>query len=135
MNIILSLGVIAGMIFSFPSLSFAKSCAETRSIEAEYEWAAAAFTGKVQDISPTESGGFNVRFRVLTVWKGTIAEEVVVYTGHGGGDGGFPFEADSEYLVYASAYEGRLSTNICSRTALLAQAGEDIARLEMIREP
>jgi hypothetical protein len=50
-----------------------------------------------------------------------------VSTGAGGGDCGFGFDVGERYLVYAWRSEsGELTTGICSRTKLLANAAEDV---------
>jgi hypothetical protein len=54
-------------------------------------------------------------------------QEIAISTGLGGGDCGFPFQRGLEYVVYAFRNsEGRLETNICSRTRRLDGAAEDI---------
>jgi hypothetical protein len=55
---------------------------------------------------------------------------VVVFTGSGGGDCGFPFRRGESYLVYASANtDGWLGTGICGRTAELSRAAADLREL------
>lgn len=78
--------------------------------------------------------GYHVReitFQVHAAWRGleTATERVVVTTGLGGGDCGFEFTRDSIYLVYANGSDGKLSTSICSRTALASDAEEDFEAL------
>lgn len=72
-----------------------------------------------------------ITFRVDRAWKGVDSRTVRVVTGWGGGDCGYPFETGQRYLVYASS-EARgeaLWANICSRTAALSAAGEDLRAL------
>ncbi|MBX3295443.1 MAG: hypothetical protein KF762_07005 [Acidobacteria bacterium] len=89
------------------------------------------FSGEVLEISNlTNRYGVKVAFRVESVWKGKKLEEVVVFTGKGGGDCGYPFVIGGKYLVYAlQSRDGILTTNICQRTQLFSSANEDIAIL------
>jgi hypothetical protein len=48
---------------------------------------------------------------------GHLNQEVVVSTGLGNGDCGYPFQVGTTYLVYASNDSGKLSTSICSGTS------------------
>lgn len=75
-----------------------------------------------------------VLFEVSQIWKGGAESQIIIHTGSGGGDCGFNFEKDKEYLVYAhpsTMYGDKelLITIICDRTNLLAQAQEDLAIL------
>lgn len=83
----------------------------------------AVFVGKVmQVVENAEGDGVSVKFRVERVWKGKLSKEVIIFTGNGGGDCGYHFEARESYLVYASGSNESLSTNICQRTAPRSQA-------------
>jgi hypothetical protein len=54
-------------------------------------------------------------------------KEIEIVTGLGGGDCGYDFQIGADYVVYAyKNAEGRLETNICSRTRPLAEASEDM---------
>ena len=70
-----------------------------------------------------------VTFAISKVWKGTDQPTIEVLTSASSASCGFEFVQGEEYLVYASESEGRLQTNLCSRTALLAMAGDDLAVL------
>jgi len=72
--------------------------------------------------------GFSVRFSVTRRWKGVSSEEVVVRTARDSAACGFAFEVGQDYVVYASAEDeaGTLSTGLCDRTALVADANEDL---------
>jgi carboxypeptidase family protein len=97
----------------------------------------AVFIGRVESVERAAAkqaarpiGTRRVRLRVLEAFRGTTApgSDVIVTTGSGGGDCGFPFAEGQEYLVYATRYEesGELSTGICSRTRPAAAAAADI---------
>ena len=73
-----------------------------------------------------------VGFSVSTVWKGTVEENVTLTTPPTGGSCGFAFAEGEEYVVYAykTAEDApALSVSICSRTALLQEAQDDIDAL------
>ncbi|HET6892879.1 MAG TPA: hypothetical protein VFH31_17370 [Pyrinomonadaceae bacterium] len=70
---------------------------------------------------------YRITFKVERYWKGTDTSElegywketnteIVLFTGIGGGDCGFPFRKRESYIVFAKALDGRLQTNICSLT-------------------
>jgi hypothetical protein len=69
--------------------------------------------------------------RVGRTWKGVSADTVLlVLTGHGGGDCGYPFERGQEYLIYADGPRaGFFRTNICTRTTMLQNASTDLKEL------
>jgi hypothetical protein len=91
------------------------------------------FSGQVISINtqPSSDRGWSnriVRFLVKESFRGVNTPEVEVTTGMGGGDCGFGFQIGKEYLVYAYLGEGKkLATGICTRTALLTKADEDLA--------
>jgi hypothetical protein len=103
----------------------------------EYWRTAVVFLGRVDAIerpaakdTPRYLLSRRVRLRVLEPFRGSppAGSDVIVLTGAGGGDCGFPFTAAQEYLVYASRRgdEGELATSICSRTRPAAEASADL---------
>jgi hypothetical protein len=82
--------------------------------------------------------GFDVFFKVLNSWKGVEKTFIKVNTGRGGGDCGYSFILDQEYLVYASYAYGIPNnywvTSICSRNAILPEATEDLNYLNTLPE-
>lgn len=86
----------------------------------------AVFSGRVLKI---DEAGYPLRvtIRVNKSWKGVLPAEVVLLTGNGLGDCGYPFEAGHNYLVYAYGPDvDHLGTNICQRTAPLSAGGKDL---------
>jgi hypothetical protein len=95
-----------------------------------------AFSGTVTEIAQTtgtgSSGGMPVlavTMDVSSVWKGPVAGSLVVETPTDSPACGFPFAVGETYLVYANEAGGHWSTGLCARTALLADASEDLAAL------
>jgi hypothetical protein len=71
-----------------------------------------------------------VTFDVMHSYRGVEGQRVEVETGLGGGDCGFGFEVDRQYLVYADRDEsGQLSTGICSDTATIEKSAANLAYL------
>jgi hypothetical protein len=88
------------------------------------------------DRQPDEkSYGFEIEFEVTRTWRGPATSKMRVFTGRGGGDCGYPFTVGQRYLVYAygNPRDGWY-TGICSRTRVAANAAEDFAYLNGLRE-
>lgn len=86
----------------------------------------AIFSGRVLRI---DEAGYTLRvtIKVNKSWKGVLPTEVVLLTGLGRGDCGYPFEVGQNYLVYAYGPDvDHLGTNICQRTAPLSAGGKDL---------
>lgn len=77
------------------------------------------------------------RFSLEHVYKGVEGLETQVQTGPAlGGDCGYPFENGERYLVYADrdSKTGMLHTSICSRTAAVSMASDDLDFLRGLPE-
>lgn len=109
------------------------------------EQAGAVFSGRCVKVERTERETaygklpqLRAVLEVKAAWKGLDGQTlrprtVVVWTGGGGGDCGFGFEAGESYLVYAhQAEDGTLSTDICTRSRDSGRAAGD---LEALGEP
>lgn len=86
---------------------------------------------KEQEKSDGRSFSFSqllVRLDVSEVFRGPQAAQLEVVTGRGGGDCGYSFSKGVAYIVYAhrASIDGRLHTNICTRTRELDYAAEDL---------
>lgn len=113
--------------------AFACSCAEATQAE-QFENATAVFFGKVTNISQ-DGGSRSVDFDVSKSQKGSVAENVTVLTGWGDADCGFNFEVGREYAVYAYGEEGRLGTNICTGTSLVAESQDNNSQVDIVANP
>ena len=128
--------------FFQPKPAHACSCS-TPSPQEAIQQSAVIFSGKVIQVKETSAwrewiplsnkrvrGGFEVVLDVQSTWKGMDQTQVLIFTEGWGGGCGFPFEVDREYLVYASYWERDvLETHICSRTAELINATDDLQTL------
>ncbi|HEX8694280.1 MAG TPA: hypothetical protein VF746_17800 [Longimicrobium sp.] len=117
------------------------SCAGRVSPREQFERSDAVFRDVVVKVSRRrEEYGPNqwylrkrVVVRVVERWKGAEAATVVVRTGMGGGDCGYPFERGREYLIYTrAAQNSELATGICTRTNRIEHAGEDLRELRAL---
>jgi Carboxypeptidase regulatory-like domain len=115
------------------------SCARPDPPCGEYGEASAIFLGRVvgsaQRKSAVDEKGNKtvydvgrIRFLVQENFKGVTGYEVEIHSGTGGGDCGYWFLRNESYVVYA--YQGsedkKLYTNICTRTAHITQAKDDL---------
>ena len=93
------------------------------------------FAGKVVDIDVpsgiviSSADPMKVTFDVSKVWKGPNYKTLVVTTARDGTSCGYSFKQGEEYIVYTYGEGDKLSTGICSRTKLLANAQEDLVGL------
>lgn len=127
-----------GALWTAPPCETFCSCVGPADALKARQGADAVFVGRVVHIRPTlvgwgvEGGPWmerRVTLRVDRAWKGVNARTVVLNTGRGGGDCGFPFRRGESYLVFAHEHEGSLGTGICTRTAYLTEAAVDIRDL------
>jgi hypothetical protein len=96
--------------------------------------AAAVFEGTVTEVRQPEGGAahgrIEVTLRVGRRFKGAGADTVTVTTSTSSASCGYGFEQGRTYLVYAGeGDEGRLSVSLCSRTARIEDAGDDLSAL------
>ena len=96
------------------------------------------FAGEARRVARTATG-LRVDFEVRERFRGELSPTVVVLTGTGGGDCGFPFVAGESYVVYGTRVPGtdelRAFGTGCSRTRSVADAAEDRAFLRTLDDP
>lgn len=121
---------IAALLLGLASADPARacSCAPPPEPQQALASATAVFTGTVLAVDTTQTNR-QVRLRVEGIWKGAKCGEVTIVTGLNDADCGFDFQVGTSYLIYADRTQGKLSTNICSRTKATAQASEDLTAL------
>ena len=130
-------------LFAWENQVRACSCTGALPPIQEMTEASAVFTGKVIKLTKLGTSekyldfftGYDVTIQVSVVIKGKalknkVGSNVTIHTGAGGGDCGFDFEEGKEYLVYAYGNALKLGTNICTRTSLLEETGEEVLELQ-----
>jgi hypothetical protein len=117
-------------LFSLPfsSSSYACSCFPPGTPTEELEKSDAVFSGKVIDVK-TDDSTLRAKIRVKESWKGMDSKEVTLNTSIDSAGCGVNFETGKEYIVYAYQEDGKYITYLCSRTAELVHAQEDLKEL------
>ena len=134
--------------------SFALECRARRSVSEELKHSTIVFSGKAvaEEYRPIitappgwPEGGeiLVIKFSVARRWKGSVEEEVFLYTGVSRWPGGyrriagedFGFKVGEQYLVYAFGENEHLHTTECERTTKLEKAAEDLKELGEGRLP
>ena len=117
-----------------PAPVFACSCVVPPPPSEALEAAAAVFTGEVTNLSRRGRGDrYVVTFRVADVYKGEVRHRATLTTAQSTAACGYPFEEGERYIVYAHRMDdGTLAAGLCSRTARLDDAAEDLQVLEPI---
>lgn len=138
--------IVAVLVSLFrPKTAHACSCIEPDSPATSFPRAGAVFHGRVRAVDDTPLrwvGGLmplpdvfdnlyyqRVRLDVIESWKGVTTTSATVLTGYGGGDCGYHFNAGDEYIVYAFESNGDWISGICTRTAPISAASDDLAYL------
>src|SRR4030095_10117695 len=121
-------------ILLFTDYASACSCARRGAPCEDYKTAPAIFIALVTSIDPVRENSDALTFAHLSVeqpFKGINQPTVKMLQGRGGGDCSFVFEKGVRYLLYAAYSEdiGSFHTHICTRSARLEYAGEDLAYL------
>lgn len=140
----MKLKLLIGFLFIFPLVvhfsstsSFACSCVEPGTAVEELVESDFVFSGKVITINDPNKNAIiksstdflEIKFEVLDTWKGINESEVLLYTERGSESCGFHFSLDTQYLVYGNSLEGKKSVSLCSNTAHLAEASDDLLEL------
>ncbi|MGM0836232.1 MAG: hypothetical protein ACQEV7_08750 [Bacillota bacterium] len=117
-------------LFSLPfsSSSYACSCFPPGTPFAELEKSDAVFSGKVINVK-TDDSTLKAKISVKESWKGMDSKEVTVHTAIDSAGCGVNFETGKEYIIYSSLEDGKYITYLCSRTAELAYAQDDLTEL------
>lgn len=130
------------MVGSIPNNAYACSCLSPDPPLQSLKGSDAVFLGKVTNTEgipgvDKEFAGDDevmVTFEVSKVWKGRSSQTLIVVTPLDGATCGLGriFVIGEEYLVYASGEGGELRTHLCTRTAHITSAQDDLAELNMI---
>ncbi|MBA3533204.1 MAG: hypothetical protein H0T73_14890 [Ardenticatenales bacterium] len=114
--------------------SYACSCMMSPAPAQAMTESEAVFQGRATQVPPSGDmmGSVDplmVTFEVSQVWKGPVEPVMTIRTAASSASCGYTFEEGQEYVVYGRAVDGWLEASLCSRTAPLANAAEDIAAL------
>ncbi|MEK3673750.1 hypothetical protein [Paenibacillus sp. FSL R10-2771] len=130
-----------------PQVTYACSCVIPAPPLEALEDSAAVFEGTVISVAKpsgiiqSSADPMQVTFQVGARWKGDLGNQVTVSTAQSGDSCGFEFAEGERYMVYARGAEAdgnlakgneeqsELTTSLCSRTALYADAQEDLNEL------
>jgi hypothetical protein len=126
--------LVYAMLVHFPISAYACDCVPPDSVETELSQSDAVFSGKVISIKEKRSSAGYIKkeiiFEVYQTWKGVEESHIKITSGQGGGDCGYHFVTDGEYLVYGRNSDmfgkSQLNTGICDKTIDLEAAIEDL---------
>ena len=91
------------------------------------------FVPPLPSMRQSGTNGRPISFDVENSWRGVKTTHFTVRTGWDDGDCGYAFEEGKQYLVYAYEWgDGLLHADICSRTAPLTSATEDLDHLQTL---
>jgi len=141
-------GIAAILLFMLtPAVATACTCALMPSTcDLEWKRGEIVFLGKViaLDSNPNPPsaaeyrfpGQIAVHFSVTENFRGGagVGQEIIVHTGVGGGDCGYPFKVGTSYLVYALNYQNQLTTSICTQTSPEVMVAGVMRELRAVRD-
>lgn len=128
----LSIFLFAALFMSLGN-TYACSCMMPADPLTSLENSESVFSGTVKSISNKDMIN-TVEFEVATVWKWIEPTRITVKTAEQSATCGYNFEEDEDYIVYAyEQNDGELRVSLCSRTALLKNAQEDVKALTLGR--
>lgn len=128
LTILTALTFGAAVIAHPPGRAFACSCMMPGPPAEAAAQSEAVFSGTVSEVAPGANGVL-VTFDVDNVWKGPSGPQLTLATASDSASCGYSFVAGEQYLVYANPQDGQLATGLCSRTAPIANAADDLAAL------
>jgi len=123
--------IVLVLISTIAAPASACSCLRPPEAPVALAGSTAVFLGKVTAIERGKTG-LQITIEVDRAWKGIATKTVSLNTAPDDGMCGYHFEIGKSYLVYANGdkpKEGeqpKLSTNICTRTCHIDQAGDDL---------
>ncbi len=122
--------------FIAPAVGEACTCPPNPTPQQAHEYSALVFQGTVTAVDPSPEIPIakQVSMVVSRMWKGEPVSTIKLLTASQGNMCGYDFKVGRSYLVYAirDAKTGTISTNLCTRTAPLESAGEDLQALEAL---
>jgi hypothetical protein len=129
--------VLATIVLGAPETAGACSCVVFPLCESLWQPSrtpSSFFEATVDAVEPTAAGVAIVRLRDVRALRGAAAD--VVETATSEDACGYTFRIGTRYLIEATRRDdGRAETSICSSTAPVAEAREQIAYLERLAQP
>jgi len=127
--------IAAGIIVA-PKPTYACSCVEFTDVLEHRDAHDAVFKGTVVSENKKKGKGFissastyKTTFEVSEVWRGKVTSSITVLSAISEASCGYIFEEGKTYLVYAKLQGSDLHVSLCSRTAPIDMAGEDLSLL------
>lgn len=114
--------------------ALACSCRPYESTEHAFRQADVVFVGRVANLTSFDvesQTSTRAELTVRKIWKGE-GREITVLTAGSTAACGFPFEKGQQYLIFAYDTGENVSTNLCSGSKNLSQAGHEIMDLNDI---
>ncbi|MEX2621012.1 MAG: hypothetical protein WD250_12440 [Egibacteraceae bacterium] len=130
--------VLASTALMYGDAAQACTCAPPPPSEEALAQSGAVFAGEVLDLTVVNGPDSAVvaRMAVTDVWKGEVHEVVEVRTPADGARCGYTFEVGRADLVYSSlGDDGRFVASMCSRTAPVSDAQDDLVALDTSTAP
>ena len=122
------------LLFFIPVRSYACTCVFP-TFDEQIKSAIAVFTGEVIDSAQEPEGRLRVDLIIKKKWKGpVVADRISIYTAEDTAACGYPFKEEEEYLVFATG-DRQLSVSLCSLTKRLADADEELNKLNRMPKP
>lgn len=130
----LVLSALLSLCLAMPQTAFACSCVQPGTPAQELANSDAVFAGEVLNIQTplivrSSADLTRVIFNVAQVWKGSVTRTLAVWTSSSEASCGFSFMVRQQYIVYARNLNSQLTASLCSRTAPLGSASQDLAAL------
>jgi hypothetical protein len=134
LRLVVAASVIAVSVLAVHREAAACKCKVPPPPEEAMAGSVAVFEGTVTEVrgpkDEAEHGNLEVTLRIGRRFKGAEADTVTVITSNSSAACGYGFEQGMTYLVYANdGDDGRLSVGLCSRTARIEDAADDLSAL------
>lgn len=135
-SLLIIAAIVAAGIVIAPKQTYACDCAAAPDVLKHRDEHDAVFKGTVVSENKKKgkgiisSGGtYKITFDVSEVWRGKVTSSITVLSAFHEASCGFSFEEGKTYLVYAKLKDSDLHVSLCSRTASIDMASEDLSLL------
>lgn len=118
------------LLFGYSNFAYACSCKQPAPPKEALKKSSAVFIG-IATAKKDNGVSYTVSFDIIEIVKGAKKPSTTVSTNRDEASCGYNFLLNETYLVYAYGEPGHLETNICTRTASLADAEEDVKALNI----